>query len=82
MPLTARSIDVLYISTAGRPFFIKKMGIIDYIKETRVELKHVSWPTRKQSIAFTAIIIGVSIFVAIYLGFFDYIFGLLIEVIL
>lgn len=50
------------------------MKIVEYVKDTRSELKHVSWPTRKQAIAFTIIVIAVSLGVAAFLGFFDYIF--------
>ena len=46
-----------------------------YITETREEMKHVTWPTRKQTINFTIIVILISIIVAAYLGFFDYIFS-------
>lgn len=49
---------------------------VDYIKETRAEMKHVNWPTRKQAIAFTAIVVGISVGVAIFLGIFDYLFSL------
>lgn len=52
------------------------MSITDYIKETRVELNHVSWPTRRQAIAFTLIVIGISIGVSLFLGVFDYLFSL------
>ncbi|MCK4918165.1 MAG: preprotein translocase subunit SecE [Candidatus Pacebacteria bacterium] len=52
------------------------MKIIDYIKDTRGELKHVSWPTRNQAIWFTVIVIIVSILTAFFLGFFDFIFSL------
>ncbi|HEY4496293.1 MAG TPA: preprotein translocase subunit SecE [Candidatus Paceibacterota bacterium] len=55
------------------------MKIIEYLKETRSEMKHVSWPTRQQAIAFTAIVIAISIFVAVFLGLFDYLFTLAIE---
>lgn len=55
------------------------MRIVEYIKETRSELKHVSWPTRRQAAAFTAIVIAISVFVAGLLGFFDYLFTLAIE---
>ncbi|MDB5266843.1 MAG: Protein translocase complex, SecE/Sec61-gamma subunit [Parcubacteria group bacterium] len=54
-------------------------AFIDYIKDTRGELSHVSWPTRKQAIAFTVIVILVSIFTAFFLGFFDYLFSLIIK---
>jgi len=55
------------------------MSILEYIRETRAELKHVSWPTRRQAILYTAIVIGISVGVALYLGLFDYIFSTLIE---
>lgn len=51
------------------------MKLVEYLKETKGELKHVSWPTRKQAVAFTAIVIGLSIFVALFLGLFDFIFA-------
>jgi len=55
------------------------MKIVEYIKETRSEMKHVSWPTRRQATAFTAIVIAISVFVAMLLGLFDYLFSLGIE---
>lgn len=51
------------------------MKIVEYIKETRGELKHVSWPTRRQAIAFTALVIVLSFAVAAFLGFFDFLFS-------
>jgi len=47
------------------------MGFIDYLKETRTELKHVSWATHKQAINLTLLVIGVSVLVALLLGVFD-----------
>ena len=52
--------------------------LVQYIKDTKGELKHVSWPTQKQTIVFTILVIVVSIFIAAFLGTFDFIFtGLL-----
>lgn len=48
--------------------------IIQYIKDTRGELHHVAWPTQTQTIVYTILIAGVSVFVALYLGLFDFIF--------
>ncbi|MCC6323878.1 preprotein translocase subunit SecE [Candidatus Nomurabacteria bacterium] len=48
--------------------------IINYIKETKVEMDNVKWPTRKQTIGFTVAVILVSVLVAYYLGLFDFIF--------
>ncbi len=55
------------------------MSIITYFKETRIEMKHVTWPTPKQAMVYAAIVIIASIFVALFLGFFDYLFSLLIQ---
>jgi preprotein translocase subunit SecE len=48
------------------------MGLIQYIKETQTELKHVSWPTRNQAIAFTVVVVLISVITSFFLGFFDY----------
>ncbi|HVS79936.1 MAG TPA: preprotein translocase subunit SecE [Candidatus Paceibacterota bacterium] len=55
------------------------MSISDYIKDTRGELKHVSWPTRSQAIAYTVTVILIAIVIGIYLGLLDYIFSNLLE---
>lgn len=55
------------------------MSLITYLKDTQGELKHVSWPTRNQAIAFTVVVVLISIFVSFFLGFFDYLFKLVLE---
>lgn len=66
-----------------RQFFnSKKVKIIDYIRDTKGEMKHVSWPTKKQAFAFTAIVIVLSLIVAFFLGFLDYVFSFLLELII
>ena len=50
------------------------MSFLQYLKDTRGELHHVAWPTRLQTIVYTIIVIALSLFVAGYLGLFDYIF--------
>ncbi len=45
-----------------------------YIQDTRVELKHVAWPTQMQTIVYTVLVIGISVAVALYIGFFDFFF--------
>ncbi len=52
---------------------------INYLKETRGELRHVSWPTQRQTLVFTALVIGVSVLTAFLLGFFDFVFTTLLE---
>ncbi|NCN08049.1 preprotein translocase subunit SecE [Candidatus Parcubacteria bacterium] len=53
--------------------------LLNYIKDTRGELIHVSWPTRKQATMFTIVVIVVSVVVAFFLGFFDYLFTLILQ---
>ncbi len=58
------------------------MGFTDYLRDTRGELKHVSWPTRRQTIVFTVLVIGISVAVALYLGALDFTFSSLMKKIL
>lgn len=51
----------------------------NYLKETRIEMKHVNWPTRKKAAQFTFLVIGISFAVAGFLGFFDAIFKYLLN---
>jgi len=48
--------------------------IIEYFKETKIELKHVIWPNRQQTIFYSLIVIVLSILIAYLLGVFDFIF--------
>jgi len=46
--------------------------IITFLKEVRVELAKVSWPTRKQTVLYTLVVIGISLFMAVFLGLLDF----------
>ena len=46
--------------------------ILTFIKEARIELRKVNWPTRAQTIRYTSLVIGVSIGVALFLGVLDF----------
>ena len=50
------------------------MTLIQYIKDTQGELRHVAWPTRMQTVVYTILVASISLGVALYLGLFDYIF--------
>ena len=50
------------------------MSLLQYLKETRGELRHVAWPTRLQTIVYTILVVAISIGVSLYLGLFDYLF--------
>jgi preprotein translocase subunit SecE len=50
-------------------------NLIKYFRDTAGELKQVSWPTQKQAMLYTALVIGISILVALFVGAFDYLFS-------
>jgi preprotein translocase SecE subunit len=45
-----------------------------YLKDTRSELNHVAWPTQRQTVVFTALVVAISLVVAAYVGALDYAF--------
>ncbi len=48
---------------------------IDYLKDTKAEVKHVSWPTQRQAMVFTVLVVVFSVAVALLLGLADFVFG-------
>lgn len=53
--------------------------IISFLKEVRLEIKKVNWPSRDQTIRYTVIVVIGSIIVAIYLGGLDFILSTLLN---
>ena len=53
-----------------------------YWKETRGELRKVTWPTREESQHLTAIVIGVTISFALFLWVFDLLFSNVIQLLI
>jgi preprotein translocase subunit SecE len=51
----------------------------NFLQESREELQHVNWPARPEAIRLTAIVIGISLGLAAFLGTFDYGFTSLIK---
>lgn len=45
--------------------------VLDYIRESRAELKKVTWPTRQQMWYSTIVVIVVTFMVSAYLGLVD-----------
>lgn len=55
------------------------MKLINYFKDTRGEMKHVSWPNRQQTISFTLIVIIFAVAIGLLLGLFDLIFSYVLK---
>ncbi|MBU1131607.1 preprotein translocase subunit SecE [Patescibacteria group bacterium] len=53
--------------------------LIQYVKDSRAELKKVVWPSKKETQNHTLMVIGISLAVAAFLGIIDYGLNLVIE---
>lgn len=51
------------------PGFIQKTK--QFFREVRIELKKVTWPSRKETIASTSVVIVLVFIIAVYLGIVD-----------
>jgi preprotein translocase subunit SecE len=54
----------------------------EFLREVKVELKKVTWPTRKQTTGTTVVVIIFVFIVAVFLGLFDYSLSKLVQVVL
>jgi len=45
-----------------------------FLKEVKAEMAKVVWPSREKTLTYTVIVILISLFVAYYMAFFDYVF--------
>jgi len=51
--------------------------IVNFLKEVKLEFRHVNWLTKTQVIQYTLIVIGLALGVSLFLGFFDFVFNYL-----
>ena len=54
--------------------------IATFLKESRIELKKVTWPTREETIRYTMTVVIISAALALYLGGLDFIFQYILNV--
>lgn len=45
--------------------------LLAYVRDTRAELKNANWPSGRQTAAYTALVVGISVVIAAYLAVFD-----------
>lgn len=55
---------------------------VTFLKEVKAELLKVTWPTRKQAIRLTIVVLVVSVIVGLYIGILDYILTKITEILL
>ncbi|MFZ1035686.1 MAG: preprotein translocase subunit SecE [Smithella sp.] len=56
--------------------------ITQFIKEAKIELKKVTWPTPKQTMASTAVVIILVFVLSVILGIFDFVLAKAVKLIL
>ena len=57
---------------------VKLLGmsnLSNYFKATVAEMKQVSWPSQRQALVYTFLVILLSVLVALFLGLFDFLFS-------
>lgn len=62
--------------------FFVALNPLTYVKESRAELGKVIWPTRRQTIRLTVVVILVSILVGAYIAGLDALFAKIAEKVL
>ncbi len=50
-----------------------------YFRESRIELRKVTWPTREQTVNLTLVVVVVCVVIALFLGGIDYVFATVIK---
>lgn len=53
--------------------------IVAFLKEVKLEMKKVNWPTKDETIKYTLLVIGISVATAIFLGGIDFSFTALLN---
>lgn len=55
---------------------------VQFLTQAKAELKKVTWPTRKQTLASTGVVMVIVAVMALYLGIIDLILAKLVKIIL
>jgi len=63
---------------AGKPYVER---IVKYFREARAELRKVHWPNRKELVAYTVVVLGITVLVAAFVGVFDVLIFRLLDLI-
>ena len=56
--------------------------LMEFFEESKVEIKKVVWPTRKETVTTCIAVLVVSVVIALYLGVVDLAFSKIVEAIL
>jgi len=56
--------------------------IVSYIESVKIELSKVTWPTRKETVATTGVVVLIVFLISLYLGACDIVLSKLMQLIL
>lgn len=59
-----------------------KLSPVSYIRESREELKKVTWPTRQTTVRYTVIVVAACLVVGFVIGGLDFLFTKSLETLL
>ncbi|MCG2769124.1 MAG: preprotein translocase subunit SecE [Chloroflexota bacterium] len=60
----------------------KDNPVVAYLKQTQGEIRKVHWPSRKEAMNLTGVVLAVTITMSIFLSGMDYLFAQLVRLIL
>jgi preprotein translocase subunit SecE len=55
---------------------------LKYLQEVRQELEKVTWPSREKTINMTLLVVGVSLFIALYIAGADFVFSRMLTILI
>jgi len=61
---------------------MKKMVNTNWAQNLGQELKKVDWPSRKEALQLSAVVVIISLLLGVYIGIFDFLFAKLLQLIL
>ena len=47
--------------------------VVNYLRESKMELEKVAWPTKKDTLMYSGIVVALCVAVAAYFGAFDWV---------
>jgi len=53
--------------------------VAKYLHESFEELKKVTWPSKDMTVKYSVLVVGISLFLAVFLSFFDFLFTMGLE---
>ena len=56
--------------------WLQDNALVQYLRDTRAELRKVHWPTRQEAENLTKIVLAVTVSMAVLMGLLDYLFSL------